>query len=95
MIFLAKAYDMVGNKRLHKIASKFYVTRRNIFHSNPYFDDVVNVFWILFITAVIPVWKEPLPGWTDNLNGPMGLLIGAGKGVIRTINFVNDMSSAI
>lgn len=34
---------------------------------------------------IIPVWKEPLPGWTDNINGPTGLLIGAGKGVIRTM----------
>ncbi|VVC37652.1 Male sterility, NAD-binding,NAD(P)-binding domain,Fatty acyl-CoA reductase, C-terminal [Cinara cedri] len=36
-------------------------------------------------SIVIPVWKEPLPGWTDNINGPTGLLIGAGKGVIRTM----------
>ncbi|XP_050528205.1 fatty acyl-CoA reductase 1-like [Daktulosphaira vitifoliae] len=36
-------------------------------------------------SIVIPVWKEPLPGWTDNINGPAGLLIGAGKGVIRTM----------
>ncbi|KRT84622.1 epimerase, partial [Oryctes borbonicus] len=36
-------------------------------------------------SVVIPVWKEPIPGWTDNINGPMGLLIGAGKGVIRTM----------
>lgn len=35
--------------------------------------------------TVIPVWLEPLPGWTDNINGPTGLLIGAGKGVIRTM----------
>lgn len=34
---------------------------------------------------MIPVWKEPIPGWTDNINGPTGLLIGAGKGVIRTM----------
>lgn len=34
---------------------------------------------------VLPIWKEPLPGWTDNINGPTGLLIGAGKGVIRTM----------
>lgn len=37
------------------------------------------------IFIVIPIWKEPLPGWTDNINGPMGLLIGAGKGVLRTM----------
>lgn len=36
-------------------------------------------------SIVIPIWKEPLPGWTDNINGPTGLLIGAGKGVIRTM----------
>lgn len=34
---------------------------------------------------MIPIWKEPIPGWTDNINGPTGLLIGAGKGVLRTM----------
>lgn len=29
---------------------------------------------------------EPLPGWVDNLNGPTGLLVGAGKGVIRSMH---------
>ncbi|KAL1502675.1 hypothetical protein ABEB36_007788 [Hypothenemus hampei] len=40
---------------------------------------------ILRPPVVIPIWKEPIPGWTDNINGPTGLLIGAGKGVIRTM----------
>ncbi|XP_066255909.1 fatty acyl-CoA reductase 1 [Euwallacea similis] len=40
---------------------------------------------ILRPSIVIPIWKEPIPGWTDNINGPTGLLIGAGKGVIRTM----------
>lgn len=40
---------------------------------------------VLRPSVVIPVWKEPLPGWTDNINGPTGLLIGAGKGVIRSM----------
>ncbi|KAL7291031.1 hypothetical protein TKK_0015169 [Trichogramma kaykai] len=40
---------------------------------------------ILRPSIVIPVWKTPIPGWTDNINGPTGLLIGAGKGVIRTM----------
>lgn len=30
-------------------------------------------------------WKEPLPGWIDNLNGPTGVLAGAGKGILRTL----------
>ncbi|XP_074109609.1 putative fatty acyl-CoA reductase CG5065 [Cotesia typhae] len=40
---------------------------------------------ILRPSIVIPIWQEPIPGWTDNINGPTGLLIGAGKGVIRTM----------
>ncbi|XP_071875697.1 putative fatty acyl-CoA reductase CG5065 isoform X3 [Bombus fervidus] len=48
---------------------------------------------ILRPSIVIPIWKEPVPGWTDNINGPTGLLIGAGKGVIRTM-YCNDSSYA-
>lgn len=40
---------------------------------------------ILRPSIVIPIWQEPLKGWTDNINGPVGLLIGAGKGVIRSM----------
>ncbi|XP_037902545.1 putative fatty acyl-CoA reductase CG5065 [Hermetia illucens] len=47
------------------------------------FDSLPSV--ILRPSIVIPIWKTPLPGWTDNINGPTGLLIGAGKGVIRTM----------
>ncbi|XP_044762651.1 putative fatty acyl-CoA reductase CG5065 [Coccinella septempunctata] len=36
--------------------------------------------------AVTAAWKEPLPGWVDNLNGPTGILVGAGKGVIRSMH---------
>jgi alcohol-forming fatty acyl-CoA reductase len=36
-------------------------------------------------SIVIPTWRDPIPGWTDNYNGPAGLMIGAGKGVIRTM----------
>lgn len=32
-----------------------------------------------------PAWKDPFPGWVDNLNGPVGLIVGGGKGVIRTM----------
>lgn len=38
-----------------------------------------------YIILVIPVLYEPLPGWVDSLNGPVGLLVGAGKGVIRSM----------
>ncbi|XP_050680781.1 putative fatty acyl-CoA reductase CG5065 [Leptidea sinapis] len=37
-------------------------------------------------SIVTPAFKEPKPGWVDNLNGPIGLMIGAGKGVIRSMH---------
>ncbi|XP_055606767.1 putative fatty acyl-CoA reductase CG5065 [Uranotaenia lowii] len=36
-------------------------------------------------SIVLPTWREPLPGWTDNINGPVGMLIAAGKGVVRSM----------
>lgn len=36
-------------------------------------------------SIVLPTFKEPIPGWVDNLNGPIGVLLGAGKGVIRSM----------
>ncbi|PSN49948.1 hypothetical protein C0J52_18202, partial [Blattella germanica] len=40
-------------------------------------------------------WREPIPGWVDNINGPTGLIAGVGKGLLRTMmcnrNFVADL----
>ncbi|XP_043288458.1 uncharacterized protein [Venturia canescens] len=36
-------------------------------------------------SIVTASFKEPVPGWIENMNGPTGLMIGAGKGVIRTM----------
>jgi fatty acyl-CoA reductase len=27
------------------------------------------------------IWREPLPGWSDNMNGPNGLFAAVGKGL--------------
>lgn len=34
---------------------------------------------------VLPTHKEPLAGWTDNLNGPMFIFLGTGLGVFHTM----------
>jgi alcohol-forming fatty acyl-CoA reductase len=36
-------------------------------------------------SIVTPSFWEPVAGWVDSLNGPPGILIAAGKGVLRTI----------
>lgn len=41
-------------------------------------------FYVVIFT-VTPALAEPLPGWVDNLNGPVGIMVGAGKGVIRSM----------
>lgn len=40
---------------------------------------------MLPLPTVLPSAYEPVPGWVDNLNGPTGLMVGAGKGVIRSM----------
>lgn len=39
--------------------------------------------------------SEPLPGWVDNMNGPTGVLIGAGKGVIRSMICNGELRSEV
>ncbi|KAL6258578.1 hypothetical protein P5V15_010532 [Pogonomyrmex californicus] len=46
-------------------------------------------------SIVIPSLKEPMPGWVDNLNGPTGLLVGAGKGVIRSMHCNGDYHAEV
>lgn len=36
-------------------------------------------------SIVTPSYEEPMPGWVDSLNGPIGIMVGGGKGVIRSM----------
>ncbi|KAJ8916682.1 hypothetical protein NQ315_000327, partial [Exocentrus adspersus] len=42
-------------------------------------------FMIVRPAVVIPTIEDPFPGWCNNLQGPMGLFVGGGKGVIRSM----------
>ena len=44
-------------------------------------------------SVVTAAWKTPYVGWIEGLNGPTGMMIGAGKGVIRTIHCNPDNTS--
>jgi fatty acyl-CoA reductase len=46
-------------------------------------------------SIVTPTYMEPIPGWVDNLNGPIGVMIGAAKGVIRAMLVDSDATSEI
>lgn len=42
-------------------------------------------------SIVTAAWREPVPGWVDNLNGPTGMILGAGKGIMRSFLCDGDM----
>ncbi|XP_044732155.1 fatty acyl-CoA reductase 1-like [Chrysoperla carnea] len=41
-------------------------------------------------TVVVSSMKEPMPGWIDNYNGPMGLVTGVQTGVLHTVLIDGD-----
>lgn len=47
------------------------------------------------IRLVTPAWREPVAGWVDNLNGPVGLMVGAGKGVIRSLYCIGSYHAEV
>ncbi|XP_055548928.1 putative fatty acyl-CoA reductase CG5065 isoform X7 [Wyeomyia smithii] len=36
-------------------------------------------------SIVCPANKEPVEGWVDNLNGPVGIMVAGGKGIMRSM----------
>lgn len=40
---------------------------------------------------MISSFADPIPGWVDNVNGPIGLMIACGKGVALVTLAQKDM----
>ena len=36
-------------------------------------------------SIVCATWREPFPGWIDNLNGPTGLFVAVAKGLLKSM----------
>ena len=41
-------------------------------------------------SIVVAAWKEPIPGWVDNYNGPTGMVAGAAVGLLRSMLVSRD-----
>jgi len=39
---------------------------------------------------VIPTYKDPVPGWIDNMYGPTGLVIGVAAGLLRVLHVTKE-----
>ncbi|GJQ74568.1 hypothetical protein Trydic_g21429 [Trypoxylus dichotomus] len=51
---------------------------------------------VLFRPAIVmPAYKEPLFGWVDNYNGPVGLFLGCGLGVLRVLYTNNSRGNCV
>lgn len=59
-------------------------------------DEYPNLPVVIARPAIVtPAAIEPIGGWVDSLNGPMGLIVGAGKGVIRSMNVKPDSRAQV
>ncbi|XP_031638474.1 putative fatty acyl-CoA reductase CG5065 [Contarinia nasturtii] len=46
-------------------------------------------------SIVTAAWKEPYPGWVEGMNGPTGLMVGAARGVVRSMHCNPDYPADI
>ncbi|KAF6209173.1 hypothetical protein GE061_014918 [Apolygus lucorum] len=60
-------------------------------------DDVKEVLPVCIVrpSIVTPTYKEPIPGWVDSLNGPIGILVAGGKGVMRSMMCGRDNQAQV
>ena len=47
------------------------------------------------LCVVVSTYKEPLPGWIDNMYGPTGVAAGAGAGLLRSIHCDGSLKANI
>ncbi|KAG5336095.1 FACR1 reductase, partial [Acromyrmex heyeri] len=73
-IFTAKCLDYAPNT---------YIFSKNL--AEKVIQDYSSSFPCAIVrpSIVIPTFQEPIPGWLDNVYGPIGLFIGGGKGILR------------
>lgn len=87
--------DLITPKLLGKLPNTYSYTKgltEDLVHS------FRNKFSIVIVrpSIVTASWKEPIPGFVEGVNGPTGLMIAAGKGVVRTMYcFEENLCEAI
>uniref|UniRef100_A0A0A9YAJ6 Fatty acyl-CoA reductase n=1 Tax=Lygus hesperus TaxID=30085 RepID=A0A0A9YAJ6_LYGHE len=60
-------------------------------------DDVKGTLPVCIVrpSIVTPTYREPIPGWVDSLNGPIGILVAGGKGVLRSMMCGRDNQAQV
>lgn len=81
-----EAMQEMGNSMMKPHPNTYTFTKRmaELLVRDEYEEGNLNVC-IVRPSIVTPAWKEPLPGWVDSLNGPIGIMVAGGKGVLRSM----------
>lgn len=81
-----EAMQEMGKSMMKPHPNTYTFTKRmaELLVRDEYEDSNLNVC-IVRPSIVTPAWKEPLPGWVDSLNGPVGIMVAGGKGVLRSM----------
>ncbi|XP_044764151.1 putative fatty acyl-CoA reductase CG5065 [Coccinella septempunctata] len=77
--------DLMTKKYIDPLPNTYTFTKSLAEHVVNDLCDGVIPSLIFRPSIVISTWNDPVPGWIDNFNGPVGLLVAVGKGVLRTL----------
>ncbi|XP_076630983.1 putative fatty acyl-CoA reductase CG5065 [Colletes latitarsis] len=95
-----KMVENLDEKTINVISPKYLGSMPNTYtFSKRVAEDVVNDYskslpTVIFRPSiVISTIQEPIVGWVDNFNGPVGMLVGGGKGILRVTCLKPDAAS--
>ncbi|XP_020296924.1 fatty acyl-CoA reductase 1-like [Pseudomyrmex gracilis] len=95
-----KIAETIDDEILKIFTAKYIGTMANTYvFTKRLAEQVINDFSeslpciILRPSIVVPSVNDPVPGWIDNFNGPMGLLTAGGAGVLRVVHLDSNVLS--
>ncbi|XP_049840511.1 putative fatty acyl-CoA reductase CG5065 [Schistocerca gregaria] len=95
---LIELAENMDPKNLEKLTPELLGNLPNTYvYTKSLAENVINDFRDLLPVAILrpsivcPALKDPFPGWVDTHNGPMGLLIGASSGILRSLRGDGNM----
>ncbi|VDM74942.1 unnamed protein product [Strongylus vulgaris] len=89
---LVEAIQWMDNDMINLITPKLLGKRPNTYTltkalaESQLVEDAKQLPVIIIRPSIVgAMWRDPLPGWTDNINGPSGIFAAVGKGVLTNM----------
>lgn len=83
--------DSLTNKLIHPRPNTYTYTKALAEHV--LLTDGSNLPLVIIRPAIVcGAWREPIPGWVDNMFAFTGLLVGMGKGFLRSLYIKNGIT---